>query len=442
MPPCTCDGTPGPGRRPGGVTGGRRRGRGQGPARGAGTPGPGRGRRARGWRCWAAPWPPPWPGSAGGSSAAGSARSTAGRPTGPRTSLTGLLVDNRVLPVFALLLGYGVAVRLAPDARTPRATGRAGHAPPDEAELGVGAAPRGRAARARRAARRPVPPRGRPGRARGDAAAGGAARPRPDARTHVLVGVLAVPALLVHGAVDGFGGTLGFPDAPQDYLLSVVDRVGTWLLGLVLRRADQRGPARRGRARPSGWPARAGGGTRPGTGGACGSSGPWPAVVGLLGAVPYARVLGAGRLPDVVVGLWAGVLDAVTGPVGRARRGAPASCSRRPGPPARRPGVPAQGAGRAAPAGATEPGRSTSRTRCCWRSSSRPGRAGRAAGGGARRPPGRRRCCGRSPWGRRSWRPGGRLGRPGALSPPSGRAGTAAPRRSPTGRRRPRPRRR
>ena len=337
-----------------------------------------------------------------------SARSTAGRPTGPSTSSTGLLVDNRVLPVFALLLGYGVAVRLGrpgrPDgagrARAPRdGAGPAGT--PRRGRVGVGAAPGGRAARARRPARRPGPRRGRAGRRSRCCCCSRCRWPGPAPARTCSSAVLAVPALLVHGAVDGFGGSLGFPDAPQDYLLSVVDRVGH-----VAARASSCS------CRPTGAcssrscsgvrlaRARLGAGARPAPARAARSSGSAAGAGRAAGGGAVRAGARGGRLPDVVVGLWAGVLDAVTGPVGRAGRGVP-RCSRPPRPSVRRRGGPAAGRRAAlAPcwAGASPGPCSTSRTPSCSPSSSRRGRAGRAARWGSAAAAPAAAGCGRSRW--------------------------------------------
>lgn len=234
-------------------------------------------------------------------------------------AVTAVLVDNRALPVFALLLGYGVAVRMRPRARAagphgePHAGPQAGaHAGPDEAEwgdalrragvlLGLGALHAALVLEADVLGTLAV------------LLVLAVPLARARTRTHVLVVVLVVPALLVNGAVDGLGGTAGFPDAPEDYLLSVVDRVGTWLLGLVLLLPVQSGLVVAVvvgvRLARSGWgsdPA----GHRRGLlllGGLAGAT-------GVAGALPYARVLGAGVVPDVVDGLVAGVLGSVTGP--------------------------------------------------------------------------------------------------------------------------------
>ena len=236
-------------------------------------------------------------------------------------AVTAVLVDNRALPVFALLLGYGVAVRMRTRARAAGAHGerpagpQAGaHAGPDEVEwgdalrragvlLGLGALHAALVLEADVLGTLAV------------LLVLAVPLARARTRTHVLVVVLVVPALLVNGAVDGLGGTAGFPDAPEDYLLSVVDRVGTWLLGLVLLLPVQSGlvvaVVAGVRLARSGWgsdPA----GHRRGLlllGGLAGA-------IGVAGALPYARVLGAGVVPDVVDGLVAGVLGSVTGPAG------------------------------------------------------------------------------------------------------------------------------
>lgn len=222
--------------------------------------------------------------------------------------VTGLLVDNRVLAVFALLLGYGVAARMPPPA------GRGAHAPPDEAEwadglrragvlLGLGLLHAVLVFEADVLATLAV------------LLIVAVPLARARTRTHVAVAVLVVPALLVHGALDGFGGSLGLPDPPQDYLRSVVDRVGTWLLGLVLLIPTASGllvAVIAGiRLARSGWGADPAVHRR-----GLLAVGVVAGLVGLAGSVPYARVLGAGVLPDVVVGLWSGVGSSVTGPVG------------------------------------------------------------------------------------------------------------------------------
>ncbi len=234
--------------------------------------------------------------------------------------VTALVVDNRVLAVFALLLGHGLVVQLT----------RSRPAGPDGTGAGgAGGAGGGRAddtwsaAALRRAA--------------GLVLLGAAHAAlvldadvlatlgvvlvlslplvRARTRTHVLVGLLVVPALLVHGVADGLGGSTGFPDPPTDYVLSVVDRVGTWLLGLVLLPFSQVGLllaviagvrlARRG------WllePDRHRRGLL--------VLGAVASAVGLLGAWPYAQVVTAGYAVDVAVAVPAGVLSSVTGPAG------------------------------------------------------------------------------------------------------------------------------
>ena len=158
-------------------------------------------------------------------------------------------------------------------------------------------------------------------------------------------------------------------------------------------------------------------------------------LVGLLGSVPYARVLGSGRLPDVVVGLWAGVLDAVTGPVGAlgavclllAAAAAPA---------------PAHGSARRRAPAASGPGRSAlallgrrsllvylahsvvlALVLAPWAGGA--GQPGGARGGGDRRRRcGRSRCSGRWSRGSTAGRPPGRLtGRLTGRRQPSERQG-------------------
>ena len=223
--------------------------------------------------------------------------------------VTAVLVDNRALPVFALLLGYGVARRMRHRRRDTRP-----HAAPDEAEwgdalrragllLGLGALHAALVLESDVLGTLAV------------MLVVAVPLVRARTRTHVLVVLLVVPALLVNGAVDGLGGAAGFPDPPQDYLLSVVDRVGTWLLALVLLLPGQSGLVVALvvgiRLARSGW------GSDPAAhrrallllGGLAGA-------LGVAGSLPYARVLGAGRVPGVVDGLVAGVLDSVSGPVG------------------------------------------------------------------------------------------------------------------------------
>ena len=280
-------------------------------------------------------------------------------------AVTAVLVDNRALPVFALLLGYGVAVRMRTRARAAGAHGerhagsqagsQAGaHAGPDEVEwgdalrragvlLGLGALHAALVLEADVLGTLAV------------LLVLAVPLARARTRTHVLVVVLVVPALLVNGAVDGLGGTAGFPDAPEDYLLSVVDRVGTWLLGLVLLLPVQSGlvvaVVAGVRLARSGWgsdPA----GHRRGLlllGGLAGA-------IGVAGALPYARVLGAGVVPDVVDGLVAGVLGSVTGPAGALGAVCLGLAAATPGavrPGAVRPGAvrPRPGTGRGAPVG-------------------------------------------------------------------------------------------
>jgi len=223
--------------------------------------------------------------------------------------VTALLVDNRVLAVFALLLGYGLAVRLGgPGQLQPPASG-----PGRDAELG-------------RAVRRATV-------LLGLGALHAALLLDADvlatlavvtvlavplvgarSRTHVGVGLLVVPALLIHGAADGLGGSAGFPDPPADYLLSVVDRVGTWLLGLVLLPFTQLGlllPAVAGiRLARAGWLAEPAAHRR-----GLGVVGAVATAVGLLGALPYARAVSAGAQGDVTVTVQAGALSSLTGPV-------------------------------------------------------------------------------------------------------------------------------
>ncbi|MFC7162701.1 DUF418 domain-containing protein [Aquipuribacter hungaricus] len=222
--------------------------------------------------------------------------------------VTGLLVDNRVLMVFALLLGHGVAARMLRP--TTGARGRS----PDAAEWADGL--------------------GRSGTLLGLGALHAAlvldadvlgtlgvlllvAVPLARARTavHVLVVLVALPPLVLHGALDGFGGSIGFPDPPGDYLLSVVDRVGSWLFALVLLLPVQGGllvaVVAGVRLARGGWAADPRAHRRGLL--AVGAAG---VLVAAAVAVPYVRVLGAGGTPEVGVALWSGVADAVAGPAG------------------------------------------------------------------------------------------------------------------------------
>jgi uncharacterized protein len=133
------------------------------------------------------------------------------------------------------------------------------------------------------------------------------------AGVHVAVVVLVVPAVLISGLADGIGGTAGFPDPPADYLLSVLDRVGTWLLALVLLPFTQVGllvsvvvGIRLARA---GWLAEPGRHRR-----RLLLVGLVASVVGLAGNVPFARVVGTAGGQDVAVGALAGVLSTLTAP--------------------------------------------------------------------------------------------------------------------------------
>lgn len=210
-------------------------------------------------------------------------------------AVTAVLVDNRVLPVFALLLGWGLAVRLEHVGRAPLLRRGA-------LLVGLGALHAALLLEADVLA------------ALGVLVLVGA--PLVTARLPVRLGacLLALPALLLHGVADGLGGSAGFPDPPTDYLLSAVDRWGNWLLGLVLLPFVQLGlllPLLAGAALArAGWLRQ-----------------PWAhrrgllvlgllgAGAGVLGALPYARVVAAGEGTDVTAALVAGVLSSATGPV-------------------------------------------------------------------------------------------------------------------------------
>lgn len=171
-----------------------------------------------------------------GAALAGSVAWLTGRPEGPTLRpvasgpdrvldvLVVLLVDNRVLPLFALLLGYGAArlhARLAPvlgHAGVRRVLVRRGLA-----LLGLGAlhavlvsdndllGPLGVLLLLT---------------ALLVGARGGAL---------VLVASLVSPGLLLLGALDGLGGQLGgLPDQSASYPVAVVDRAGNWFANLVL----------------------------------------------------------------------------------------------------------------------------------------------------------------------------------------------------------------
>ncbi|WP_380167383.1 DUF418 domain-containing protein [Jannaschia sp. R86511] len=233
-----------------------------------------------------------------------------------------LLVDNRVLAVFALLLGHGLALRLARhDAETAAATQTATQtAAPAEAATSA-AAPGAGGLVLRRAGLLVLVGAGHAVLLLdGDVLAVLGvvlvlAYPLVRSRTavHVLVGLLVVPALLVHGVVDGLGGSVGLPDPPSDYLLSVVDRVGTWLLALVLLPFAQAGlvlAAVAGiRLARAGWLVDPAGHRR-----GLLLTGALGVGAGLAGAWPYAQVVAAGRTGDVAVSVGAGVLSSLTGP--------------------------------------------------------------------------------------------------------------------------------
>lgn len=223
--------------------------------------------------------------------------------------VTGLVVDNRVLAVFALLLGWSLAVRLHGTA------GGVADRP------GVAGWPW-------------VPVLRRAGLLLGLGALHAVLLLQGDVlgvlavllvlalplalagtRLQLLVAVVAVPTLLVQGAADGLGGLSGFPDPPTDYLLSVVDRTGTWLLALVLLPFTQLGlllPLLAGvRLARAGWLEHPRRHAR-----ALLLTGAAASAVGLLGAVPWARVLASTGGTTVPAATGAGVLSSVTGPAG------------------------------------------------------------------------------------------------------------------------------
>lgn len=223
------------------------------------------------------------------------------RPVGGSTAdrvvdaTTAVLVDNRVLPVFALLLGWGMVVRLRHVA-WPALLRRAA------VLLGVGALHAALLLEADILATLAV------------LMVLGLPLVAARARVQLLVVVLALPALLLNGVADGLGGGAGFPDPPADYLLSAVDRWGTWLLGLVLLPFVQLGlllPLLAGaRLARAGWLVQ-----------------PWQhrrgllwlglvgTGAGVLGALPYAQVVLAGAATPVTTAVYAGVLSSLSGPV-------------------------------------------------------------------------------------------------------------------------------
>lgn len=216
--------------------------------------------------------------------------------------VTALLVDNRVLAVFALLLGWGLAVRHERHERHEHQPGdvpwwvrRAGLL------LGLGALHAALLLEADVLATLAV------------LLVLAVPLVRARTRVHVAVVVLVLPAVLVSGLADGIGGTAGFPDPPADYLLSVLDRVGTWLLALVLLPFTQVGllvgvvaGIRLARA---GWlvePARHRRGLL--------VTALVASAVGVAGNVPFARVVGSAGGEDVAAGALAGMLSTLTAP--------------------------------------------------------------------------------------------------------------------------------
>lgn len=225
--------------------------------------------------------------------------------------VTALLVDNRVLAVFALLLGHG----LAGHAHRLRGGSAAGSAAGGGAVAGLSLSVLRRAAvlvglgalHALLVLEADVLA------VLGLVLVLGIPLVGAGVRTHIVVGVIALPALLLSGAADGLGGTAGFPDPPSDYLLSAIDRVGTWLLALVLLPFTQLGLlislvagirlarggwllAPRAHRRALLW------------------LGSTAAVLGLLGGVPYAQVVVAVG-PDAGTAVLAGVVSSLSGPL-------------------------------------------------------------------------------------------------------------------------------
>lgn len=208
---------------------------------------------------------------------------------------TAVLVDNRVLPLFALLLGWGLVVRLRHVGR-PVVLRRAA------VLVGLGALHAALLLEADVLA------------TLGVLMAVGLPLATARRRVQLAVCVLALPALLLHGVADGLGGSAGFPDPPADYLLSVVDRWGNWLLGLVLLPFLQLGlllPLLAGaRLARSGWlvePSEHRRGLL--------LLGLLGTAAGVLGALPYAQVVAGGAGTDVWTSVVAGVLSSTTGPV-------------------------------------------------------------------------------------------------------------------------------
>jgi uncharacterized protein len=218
--------------------------------------------------------------------------------------VTALTVDNRVLPVFAVAMGVGLVERLRRTAST------AGPGPPGPVRpvlrragllLGLGALHATLVSEADVLGTLAV------------VLAAGLVLAPARRRWGVLVCVVAVPALVLHGAADGIGGTAGFPDPPSSYALSVVDRVGTWLLALVLVPWTQAGLlaclvlgtwlAR------SGWlhePERHRRGLL--------LTGLAGTAVGLLGALPFARTVASPGLVDLGRASTVGAVSSLTGP--------------------------------------------------------------------------------------------------------------------------------
>ncbi|MFC5380213.1 DUF418 domain-containing protein [Aquipuribacter nitratireducens] len=220
----------------------------------------------------------------------------AGRLDAVADGLTALLVDNRVLPLLAVALGAGLVVRVR----------RRGH---------VDVTRRAGVLLALGAAHAVLVSEADPLGVLALVLLAGLPLATARRRWAVLVCVGAVVPLLLQGAADGLGGTAGFPDPPASYPLSALDRTGTWLLGLVLAPLFQGGLLV---ALVAGvWLVRSGWLLAPhehrrglaalavtGT------------LVGLLGAVPYARLVAGAGAADPGRATAAGALDAVTGPAG------------------------------------------------------------------------------------------------------------------------------
>ncbi|WP_336920864.1 DUF418 domain-containing protein [Aquipuribacter sp. SD81] len=213
--------------------------------------------------------------------------------------VTALLVDNRVLPLFAVVLGAALALRVQRDGAraTPVVLRRAA------VLLGLGLLHATLVLEADVLGVLAV------------LLVLGLPLVRARRRWWVVACVAVLPALVLHGAADGVGGSAGFPDPPADYVLSVVDRTGTWLLGLVLLPLAQAGPLVGVVAGVAlvrgGWLQRPEAHRRGLVGLAVVGL-----AVGLAGAVPYARVVAGPGAPDLATSALAGVASSVSGPAG------------------------------------------------------------------------------------------------------------------------------